>query len=261
MSSSAVAGPLPPATPTKAQQLLLNRQSYLQAAHQHQSTIRQQQSAFQQRLAIFSRDVQGARIQKPTFSKAPTFALPTPTASLLKSGAASHPASPSRRTESPLRTLKTSLYPAAAASSVLSSGKTSSLPTHHAASSLAQLARLVNPQIVLQKSAQRRLLQIADVFTEQLVKQAAELALHRAHPLGVEDVQLALDLTCNYQPAGQGSIENCRPPKKPQIASFTAATENASSSTTGSLAHHHRVAVIKKHATLYNSHQGRINED
>ena len=255
--ASASAAPLPPTTPTKAQQLLLNRQSYLQAAHQHQSTIRQQQTAFQQRLAIFSREVQGARVQKPK-TKAPIFALPTPSSSLLKSGN-SHPASPNRRNDSPLRTIKSALY---STTSMLPSGKTSSLPAIHASASLAQLARAVNPRVVLQKSAQKRLLEMADVFTEQLVKQACQLTLHRAGKgVSVEDIQLALDLTLNYQPAGQGSIENCRPPKKPQIASLNAAESASSSSTGGSLAHHHRMAVIKKHAALYNAHQGRINEE
>ncbi len=249
------AAPLPPSTPTKAQQLLINRQSYLQAAHQHQTTIRQQQSAFQQRLAIFSRDVQGARIQKAK-AKAPVFALSTSTSSLLKNGN-SRPTSPNRRNDSPLRTIKSALY---SVSSI--PGKTSSLSATHSTSTLSQLARVVNPTIVLQKSAQKRIFQMADVFTEQLVKQACTLALHRGgKQLSVEDVQLALDLSLNYQPAGQGSIENCRPPKKPQLASLNATESATTSSTGGSLAHHHRMAVIKKHASLYNSHQGRINED
>lgn len=244
----------PPTTPTKAQQTVINRQSYLAAAQQHQNTVRQQQNAFNQRLVIFAREAQTARKAKQR-SKAPILALPTPN-SIIKS--ATGTATSNSQSPTPLRVAKAGFY----ASSLLAttSGKTSSLPSMHGSCHLNQLARQVNPRIQLDSSAQKRLLGIADILTEQLIQQACQLAGHRnSKQLSVEDVQLALDLTLNYQPAGQGSIEHCRPPKKPATVS-SGSTETSSNAASASLAHHHRMAVIRKHASIYQSHLGRITE-
>lgn len=74
--------------------------------------------------------------------------------------------------------------------------------------------------------------------------------------LSIEDFILSLDEVINYQPAGSGSIQNCRPlTRKPAAVAAannsTTESTSTSASTSNTSNHQHRLNLVKKHSSLY----------
>ena len=71
--------------------------------------------------------------------------------------------------------------------------------------------------------------------------------------LNVDDLILGMDQVINYQPAGSGSIENCRPMRKSGnvLDQSTTTTTNVPINASSISNHQHRLNVIKKHSSLY----------
>lgn len=115
----------------------------------------------------------------------------------------------------------------------------------------------------------------AETATPDFPAATGDVDATKAVPLTVtmEDVQLGLDSMQSRQPAGGVSIECVRPSRKAiggalvAVSGSAASTGNAggaasgpitgaSSQTLPAIGHQHRLLIIRKHAALFNSHQG-----
>lgn len=258
---------------SQQQQFIVNRQTYLIAAQQHQTSVAQQQALFQQRLSLFSRDpvvinqsktIKGKR-RGPVLALPPVSQINRPISSPLRGKIQSFPSS----TTTPFSSTST---------------RTTSFPSSYPiGAKLKDLAKQF--KLELDEGAEQFLLKIADEFIECLASKSVSFAAHRMSSkrkttvnvtankskrasvsaesvdeamelnVSVEDLMLGLDELINYQPAGNGSMENCRPMvKRVKEASVTSTTENPSNNSTNTTAisnHQHRLTAVKKHSSLY----------
>ena len=151
-------------------------------------------------------------------------------------------------------------------------------------------------KLELTDEAEEFLLRIADEFIDNLARKSILFASHRKRKLPVlaslqnaksnkkpsissevvdeittelsltvEDLIMGLDEVINYQPAGNGSIENCRPlVKRAKDSTSTNSTSNSNntdsstmtttSTTTATTNHQHRLTAVKKHSALYQNY-------
>lgn len=278
MQTSPPVSLIPPGTPKSQQQFISNRQTYLMAAQQHQTLVAQQQLLFQQRLSLFLRDP-AVTVNSPTPKKkfkssvrgAPVLALP-PVSQI------------NRPVSSPVRvkiqnftstTPTTSSIPFSTFNSKLTSFPSS----YPIGAKLKDLAKQF--ELELTEDAENFLFRIADEFIDNLARKSVLFASHRKRKLSVlpmpnsknnkknsitsesvdetelnvtvEDLMLGLDEVINYQPAGNGSIENCRPMVKRAKESGGTGVNSAETNANTSN-HQHRLTMVKKHSALYQNY-------
>jgi hypothetical protein len=282
MQISPPTGSIPPGTPKSQQQYIFNRQTYLIAAQQHQTSVAQQQLLFQQRLSLFSRDP-ALTVNSPTPKKklkrgAPILALPSvsqfnrPVSSPIRGKIQSFPVT---------STISPNQFP------TFNSKLTSFPSTYPIGAKLKDLAKQF--KLELTEGAEEFLLRIADEFIDNLARKSILFASHRKRKLPiqpisssmknnkkgpilqtsesvvdemgpelnmtVEDLMLGLDEVINYQPAGNGSIENCRPLiKRAKEANINNNNSEANTTTTTTTNHQHRLTMVKKHSSLYQNY-------
>ena len=264
------------------QQFIVNRQTYLMAAQQHQTSVTQQQILFQQRLSLFSRD-QTSNISpsqkkiKRANGKAPILALPPVL---------------NRPVTSPIRGKVPSFPLNSAVPFSNYNSRSTSFPSSYAiGAKLKDLAKQF--KLELSDGAEKFLLRIADEFVDCLARKSISFASHRKRKVPtlststvssktkkmmshsattesveevqelnvtVEDLMLGLDELINYQPAGNGSIENCRPMVKRTKESggvgagggAGGAGGGTESTVTATVSNHqHRLTMVKKHSSMY----------
>ena len=169
------------------QQFIVNRQSYLMAIQQHQSSVAQQQLLFQQRLSIFTRDpairstsTSSPQLKRPNLNSpdlqckklkcAPILALP-PVPLQIKSSLNTNNNSSNITPGAQFRSNKI-------VSGSYSTARSSSIPNSY--SNQVNLAALAEEfGLKLEKEAEEFLLKIADEFIDTIAKKTVSFAIHR----------------------------------------------------------------------------------
>ena len=175
------------------QQLIMNRQAFIIAAQQHQTSISQQQAVFQQRLSVFSRDphnlsptpIQSLKRRPSSFSfskpnkkfKIPVLALPPVlNTSSNNFNVKAYPLLSSQMVSSPSKTNLPNFPISTGYSS--NSSKLSSFPSNFPHKiRLADLAKQF--KLNLTEEAESLLLKVADEFIDNLARKSFTFASHR----------------------------------------------------------------------------------